>query len=107
MDLLKMYQQYLIEVKNSSENTLSSYSRDIEQYLRWLETTDLSPQSASQVDVDHYTKYLLGLGKSVATATRSLVSNLSIAFFFVKGSFRSIPPKALFWKKSNASYLRF
>ena len=92
MDLLKMYQQYLIEVKNSSENTLSSYSRDIEQYLRWLETTDLSPQSASQVDVDHYTKYLLGLGKSVATATRSLASLKSFYSFLLREGIVSVNP---------------
>lgn len=92
MDLLKMYQQYLIEVKNSSENTLSSYSRDIEQYLRWLETTDLSPQSASQVDVDHYTKYLLGLGKSVATATRSLASLKSFYNFLLREGIVSVNP---------------
>ena len=87
-----MYQQYLIEVKNSSENTLSSYSRDIEQYLRWLETTDLSPQSASQVDVDHYTKYLLGLGKSVATATRSLASLKSFYSFLLREGIVSVNP---------------
>ena len=87
-----MYQQYLIEVKNSSENTLSSYSRDIEQYLRWLETTDLSPQSASQVDVDHYTKYLLGLGKSVATATRSLASLKSFYNFLLREGIVSVNP---------------
>lgn len=92
MDLLKMYQQYLIEVKNSSENTLSSYSRDIEQYLRWLETTDLSPPSASQVDVDHYTKYLLGLGKSVATATRSLASLKSFYNFLLREGIVSVNP---------------
>lgn len=92
MDLLKMYQQYLIEVKNSSENTLSSYSRDIEQYLRWLETIDLSPQSASQVDVDHYTKYLLGLGKSVATATRSLASLKSFYSFLLREGIVSVNP---------------
>ena len=92
MDLLKMYQQYLIEVKNSSENTLSSYSRDIEQYLRWLETTDLSPQSASQVDVDHYTKYLLGLGKSVATATRSLASLKSFYSVLLREGIVSVNP---------------
>lgn len=92
MDLLKMYQQYLAEVKNSSENTLSSYSRDIEQYLHWLEGEGRSPEDASQIDVDHYIKYLLSLGKSVATATRSLASLKSFYSYLLREGIVSVNP---------------
>lgn len=92
MDLLNMYQQYLIEVKSSSENTLSSYSRDIEQYLHWLEGAGRSPESASQIDVDHYIKYLLSLGKSVSTATRSLASLKSFYSFLLREGIVSVNP---------------
>lgn len=74
MDLLASYQTYLEEEKHSSENTLSSYTRDINQYFQWLASENISPENAAQVDVDRYTKYLLSLGKSVATVTRSLAS---------------------------------
>lgn len=74
MDLLAAYQAYLEEEKHSSENTLCSYTRDINQYFQWLDSENLSPENAAQADVDRYTKYLLSLGKSVATVTRSLAS---------------------------------
>ena len=74
MDLLTAYRDYLVNEKRSSENTLSSYARDIGQYFRWLDSEGISPESATQTDVDRYTKYLLSLGKSMATVTRSLAS---------------------------------
>ena len=37
MDCLAGYEAYLKERKKSSPNTLSSYLRDIRQYLAWLE----------------------------------------------------------------------
>jgi len=74
LDLLASYQDYLVEEKHSSSNTLNSYTRDISQYFRWLGSENILPENAAQVDVDRYTKYLLSLDKSVATVTRSLAS---------------------------------
>ena len=36
MDYLKAYETYLTTEKKASANTLSSYLRDIGQYLYWL-----------------------------------------------------------------------
>ena len=74
MDLLTAYRDHLVNEKRSSDNTLSSYTRDIGQYLHWLDSEGISPENATQSDVDRYTKYLLSLGKSMATVTRSLAS---------------------------------
>lgn len=74
MDYLSDYRRYLLEEKESSDNTVSSYTRDIGQYFRWLTSEGLTPESATQTDVDRYTKYLLSLGKTVSTVTRSLAS---------------------------------
>ena len=74
MDLLTAYRDHLVNEKQASDNTLSSYTRDIGQYFHWLDSEGISPESATQSDVDRYTKYLLSLGKSMATATRSLAS---------------------------------
>ena len=52
MDLLAAYQAYLEEEKHSSENTLCSYTRDINQYFQWLDSENLSPENAAQADVD-------------------------------------------------------
>lgn len=74
MDLMLEYRAFLSGEKHSSDNTVSSYLRDLRQYLRWLESEELTPQKAAQADVERYTRYLLSLGKSVATATRALAA---------------------------------
>ncbi len=78
MDLLAAYQGYLAGEKHSSDNTLNSYTRDVSQFFRWLDSENIAPENAAQADVDRYTKYLLSLNKSVATVTRSLASLKSL-----------------------------
>lgn len=84
MDLLTAYREYLVNEKRSSDNTLSSYTRDIGQYFHWLDSEGISPQNAAQTDVDRYTKYLLSLGKSMATVTRSLASLKSLYSYLLE-----------------------
>ena len=74
MDCLAGYETYLKERKKSSPNPLSSYLRDIRQYLAWLEEEGLAPEQAVQGDVERYIRSLTGKGKSPATVTRSLAS---------------------------------
>lgn len=74
MNLMLEYRAFLSEEKHSSDNTVSSYLRDLQQYLRWLESESMDPEKAAQADVERYTRYLLSLGKSVATATRALAA---------------------------------
>jgi len=74
MDLIADYRRYLMEEKGSSENTVSSYVRDVNQYAQWLSSENVSLKDATFDDIDHYTKHLIGLGKSMSTVTRSLAS---------------------------------
>ena len=74
MEYLEGYEAYLVTEKKASSNTLSSYLRDVNQFVRWLEGEGLSPEQAAQPDVESYTKHLSSKGKSVATVTRSLAS---------------------------------
>lgn len=74
MEFLKEYEAYLTTEKKASSNTLSSYLRDIGQYLHWMEGEGFSPDQAEQEDVERYVKSLTGKGKSVATVTRGLAS---------------------------------
>ena len=92
MDQLAGYQHFLAEEKGASDNTVSSYLRDITQYFHWLSGEGLSPQNASQADVDHYTKYLLSLGKTVSTVTRSLASLKSFYSYMVGQGLVSLNP---------------
>ena len=96
MDQLTSYQTFLIEKKQASENTVSSYVRDISQYLQWLASEQIVSEEATQEDVDHYTKHLLSLGKTVSTVTRSLASLKSFyTFLQVEGVVETNPAKGL------------
>ena len=74
MDYQSGYAHYLTEEKRASSNTLSSYLRDVNQYLHWLAGEKLLPEQVEQRDVEAYTRFLTSKGKSAATVTRSLAS---------------------------------
>ena len=74
MEYVTEYERYLAERKKASPNTLSSYLRDIRQYLAWLSEEGLTPEQAAQSDVERYIKVPTSKGKSAATVTRSLAS---------------------------------
>lgn len=100
MDHLSSYQAFLVEKKQASENTVSSYVRDIHQYLHWLDSEGIATEDATHEDIDHYTKHLLGLGKTVSTVTRSLASLKSFyAFLQGEGVVDSNPAKGLSLEK--------
>ena len=59
LDIIRAYENYLIKVKHASENTVSSYLRDIRQFSEWL-TENGVPElaSATQVNIRDYLAYL-------------------------------------------------
>lgn len=92
MDDLKGYEQYLLTEKKASDNTLSSYLRDVGQYFRWLEGEGIAPEQAVQSDVERYIKYLTGKGRSVATVTRGLASLKSFYTYMLGAGRVSVNP---------------
>ncbi len=74
MDEVKCYEAYLREEKGSSQNTVSSYLRDVNQFAAWLQGEDIAITKAKSADVERYTRHLTGLGKSAATVTRGVAS---------------------------------
>ena len=70
MEYLSGYERFLTEEKKASPNTLSSYLRDVRQYLGWLGEAGLSPAQAVHADVEAYTRSMTAHGKSAATVTR-------------------------------------
>lgn len=74
-EVIEIFERYLIEDKKASENTLSSYMRDIRKYAEYLdEQTDVSIVSATEDEVGEYIDHLRALGKSVATVSRNIAS---------------------------------
>lgn len=108
MDDLKGYEHYLLLDKKASDNTLSSYLRDVGQYFRWLDGEQIQPEQAAQSDVERYMKYLSSKGRSVATVTRSLASrNRFIHICWERDAYRSIRREGWLLPKWSESSRRF
>ncbi len=74
MDEIGLYQAYLRDEKGASQNTISSYLRDVNQFAAWLKDEKLAVTKVKTADVERYTHHLNSLGKSPATVTRSVAS---------------------------------
>ena len=74
-ECLERFESYLRDEKKASQNTLSSYMRDIRQLADYLDSqmeTDIV--SATEEDLLQYITALRESGKSVATVSRSIAS---------------------------------
>lgn len=71
---LTEYERWLCTEKRASANTVSSYLRDVRQFLSYLSTLGISPEQVDGGRVEAYRNTLLLQGKSAATATRSVAS---------------------------------
>lgn len=70
---MEKFETYLREERQASENTTSSYLRDVRQFSDWLEDAE----KWENITREHVTSYVQGLtqkGKSAATAQRSAAS---------------------------------
>ena len=91
---LNLFQQYLIQEKNASENTLSSYIRDLRQLESFFAATDLTDLTES--DLQNYLHHLIEIGKSRATAARNIASWKSFYSFLAEHELiEDNPAKAL------------
>ena len=93
LDIIRAYENYLIKVKQASENTISSYMRDIRQFSEWLQEGGISDLvNATQVNILDYLAYLQAQGKSGATASRSLASLKNFYSYAVSNGFLETSP---------------
>ena len=82
-DIVTRYEDYLIEIKHASNNTVASYMRDIHQYASYLLELGSDVLDATQQTISEYVHWLQGRGKSPATVSRSLASLKSLYLFAV------------------------
>ena len=88
LDLVQAYENYLVKVKQASNNTTASYMRDIRQYASWLKIQqDAEIVDATQQNISQYMEYLAGAGKSGSTASRSLASLKNLYAYLVSSGF--------------------
>ncbi len=107
MDLyLSAYQTYLETEKRASQNTLSSYMRDLNQFAAWLaEHSSESISAVTQPTVAEYIEWMNGKGKSAATVSRSIASIKSFYLYLQgKGVIMSNPAKGVATKKVERKF---
>ena len=72
---VEAFQEYLINVKKSSKNTIASYMSDINQFVSYVDDElHCSLPVVSHDDVCTYVVWLKNTGKSSATVSRSIAS---------------------------------
>ena len=83
-DLIAAYGTYLMDSKHSSQNTVSSYLRDLHQFQTYArEMLDGDLCTVTTEELQAYTSWMLGKGKSAASVTRSVASLKSFYGYLV------------------------
>ena len=93
LDLIQAYENYLAKIKQSSANTVSSYMRDIRQFVAWLESyCNVDILSVSSDHVSNYLLHLHSIGKSGATISRCLASLKNFYNYLISSGFLASSP---------------
>ncbi len=94
---LDKYETFLKYEKKVSDNTLSSYMRDLRQYSVHLsEKVGLSFENCVEDDVKSYLSKLKATGRTIATVSRALASIKGFYTYFVtKGELKQNPAAKL------------
>ncbi|MBE6915053.1 MAG: site-specific tyrosine recombinase XerD [Ruminococcaceae bacterium] len=102
MSYLDQFEQYLIDEKHASENTISSYLRDIRHFTEYLTASGIkSVERVKTQDISNFLKELQGMGKSQATVTRNIASVRSFyQFLALKGVVRTNPTANIKYTKA-------
>ncbi len=81
---MSAYENFLLNVKRSSSNTVASYMRDIRQFCTYLSSVEgIAVSSCDRECICRYSRYLNNHGKSSATVARSMASLKSFFIFCV------------------------
>ena len=105
-DLIAEYGAYLRDEKRSSDNTVSSYLRDIRQFETYLHTISgpALPQ-CGQEEIEDYISYMTGKGKSAASVARCVASLKSFYTYLMgRGFVCGNPAKGITPVRSERKY---
>ena len=88
LDVISAYENYLVTVKKASNNTVSSYIRDIRQFSEWLRSNeDLDLVHASQLNIQDHLLELRNNGRSAATVSRAFASLKNFYSYLVSAGY--------------------
>ena len=95
LDLIQAYEKYMAKVKHASDNTISSYMRDIRQFSNWLKlVSNVNIIDATQQNISEYLSVLESEGRSRATMSRCLASLKNFYAYVVSSGFLESTPIA-------------
>ena len=102
-DCIELFESYLKNEKKASENTLSSYIRDIRQFAEYQERTGGSPiTEAGEKELAEYIEHLRHSGKSVSTVSRNIASLKNLySYLTIKRLIEKNPSTKLVPEKST------
>ena len=90
---LERYGAYLTGEKHASQNTVTSYLRDVKQFETYLQTDHhCTLREADNAMVTEYMNGMLSRGKSAASVTRYLASVKSFYNFLVSEQILTVNP---------------
>ncbi len=103
LELLEQYREYLSQVKRASDNTLSSYMRDLRQLYQFLQKNyETGLTEAGEEELRFYMNDLQNSGKSVSTVARNVASWKNFYQYLVlHGIMNENPAKSLSAGKSE------
>ena len=81
---IKQFLDFLQNEKKLSNNTLQSYSRDINQYKEYLEKNEINYIKVENEQINNYMNYLQEKGKKTSTISRNLASIRSFYQYLVR-----------------------
>lgn len=93
LDLIQAYEKYMAKVKRASDNTISSYMRDVRQFANWLkDALNINIIDATQQNISEYLSVLEREGRSQATVSRCLASLKNFYTYVVSSGFLESTP---------------
>ncbi len=100
---LSRFQDYLKNERNSSDNTIASYMRDMRQLSEFLDAHDLpNLLDAGEKELNIYLDFLRRSGKSPATVTRHIATMKRFyQYFFAAGEVIQNPAASLVGEKAE------
>ena len=100
---LSRFQDYLKNERNSSDNTIASYMRDMRQLSEYLDAHDLpNLLDAGEKELNIYLDFLRRSGKSPATVTRHIATMKRFyQYFFAAGEVIQNPAASLVGEKTE------
>ena len=106
MELIERYGAYLAEEKHASQNTISSYLRDVTQFAEYLDHSEGCGLLEADSDmVRSYMSWMQGRGKSAASVTRFLASVKSFYNYLIStDELNSNPAKGVAAAKVERKY---